>query len=926
MIPMRTDTGRTEEKQTTKERVLIILQKSTTLIKKLKFYQDISTQGFNLGDYTEMIGVLEKIKTAVTRVKTEYFDKNKPLGFQKERTLNEELLPEFEKDIKRDEKEVKQSINNASNMTNPTDEQLAQKAYGCIMLEREELISIPQVPVDSELLGDVELNRLNTSFQQILRTLNPKQQLDTMLAMSTAQVMAQLVKQQVAQIKAITDPLSKRFLLLRRKLNSYNAILDMVSQLAIDLRKMLNIIESYGKDITNDEITLTPLLQPIPAATFSGDVKKNLVETTAEFTTREGELQTQKQRLEKTLTQLGEEHQKQIHEARTLFGQTTTSLQSIIGRVPKKSHVAKKLQVIDNKFNATLNSQEPPHLVIKELIAINRELTSLYVTNLTTLSSNLYKKITVIAKPLLANFEGTRKEFLECKFTIMDEDQTEINDFLEMFVNFENLKPCNDIERLDNDLKRVNLLKTNLPTLAEKIRSNLADYDLVYSKSTNPKLIKFIGAFKMMPHNQVEHLLKILIHKYNSRRYCTDANNLCNAIHANIFRLGVGHIVLYEKHLIDLDYEKAPFVIKAIQYFRKTHKKSRENYYDNSTLGDATKTTALYCLLREDIRFEAIDTFMQHGMHTVMKEEPSGPEAWQTDETKRENKYRNTTIAKLIKHPDPRIQGDRLALLRTAIIDLKLDAPFLLVAIINGDPSPTLPKDLSQAISPPDTEHKDAEPEHKKHEDPLQKILLQHKNKPYNITILKVLLQATELVEKNNCNSLQYFTEGKRDLIIAKISAYYTKNNLRKLLGLLRDRNNEPEPDIKNRALLIKGLSDYIKKYRKNDKNDEVTESLATYLNYSTNIILQPGDVADKKQELINLASDTFHNRHLPRRIFLDFVQVLTGLFLLIVPIRWCMGQSGLFSFAKTNREIAVIKEVGRIDDLAVAIATRTGG
>ena len=78
-------------------------------------------------------------------------------------------------------------------------------------------------------------------------------------------------------------------------------------------------------------------------------------------------------------------------------------------------------------------------------------------------------------------------------------------------------------------------------------------------------------------------------------------------------------------------------------------------------------------------------------------------------------------------------------------------------------------------------------------------------------------------------------------------------------------------------------------------------------------------EVSIKYKKLQQLAKNTFNHRHIGWRVLADILQIITGAFIVMMPIRALTGKSVLFSQAKTARQ-------EKIEEIANAIMSVEAG
>ena len=142
---------------------------------------------------------------------------------------------------------------------------------------------------------------------------------------------------------------------------------------------------------------------------------------------------------------------------------------------------------------------------------------------------------------------------------------------------------------------------------------------------------------------------------------------------------------------------------------------------------------------------------------------------------------------------------------------------------------------------------------------------------------------------------LQYMSH-TRDLAIANLQFTTTHNksvNLPSALFLIQT--------------IAKFVINYAPKFKDAATNHMLKKSMQSFYEKSIPLILQEDSPIALKHALNQLARKTFAHRHVLRYV-LDFIQLISLTFLIIMPIRTSMGKSCLFSSKPTDRELQVNK------------------
>ncbi|CAM4439343.1 MAG: hypothetical protein LEGION0398_MBIBDBAK_01393 [Legionellaceae bacterium] len=183
-----------------------------------------------------------------------------------------------------------------------------------------------------------------------------------------------------------------------------------------------------------------------------------------------------------------------------------------------------------------------------------------------------------------------------------------------------------------------------------------------------------------------------------------------------------------------------------------------------------------------------------------------------------------------------------------------------------------------------------------------------------------------------DCKNYNFLTT-KDFIAILRVIFHCDKENISSILENLHISFYERTRDVNHQTFdankllekqigLVLKLNEYVNGYTA--ANDKIKKSLKDFLVESINILFKitendkkrdkecflniKDEVSIKYQKLQQLAKNTFSHRHIGRRVLADILQIITGAFIVMMPIRAIKGKSLLFSQDKTARQEAIEK------------------
>lgn len=140
-------------------------------------------------------------------------------------------------------------------------------------------------------------------------------------------------------------------------------------------------------------------------------------------------------------------------------------------------------------------------------------------------------------------------------------------------------------------------------------------------------------------------------------------------------------------------------------------------------------------------------------------------------------------------------------------------------------------------------------------------------------------------------------------------------NNGSQLNNVLRLNKSGNIQELDQMIKVYKELANKLSTLEEKIKNPKkLKEESAIYLPKALSILLDRKPLEEKRDNLNTLAKETFkpHRSRKNLRKAVDIAQILTGLFLIIMPIRAAFGRSALFSKSKTTGAKAVTSTINK--------------
>ncbi|CAM4442591.1 MAG: hypothetical protein LEGION0398_MBIBDBAK_00603 [Legionellaceae bacterium] len=128
-----------------------------------------------------------------------------------------------------------------------------------------------------------------------------------------------------------------------------------------------------------------------------------------------------------------------------------------------------------------------------------------------------------------------------------------------------------------------------------------------------------------------------------------------------------------------------------------------------------------------------------------------------------------------------------------------------------------------------------------------------------------------------------------------------------KLTALLENIDIKIE-NIPEKVNLLLELDKLIKDYSVNYPKDR--KLMLSFLSETIETLINDKPINQQITDIKAAACAKFLHRDYGKRILTDILQIITGAFLIIMPIRYSQGEHLLFSRTKTNREIKVLKHL----------------
>lgn len=197
--------------------------------------------------------------------------------------------------------------------------------------------------------------------------------------------------------------------------------------------------------------------------------------------------------------------------------------------------------------------------------------------------------------------------------------------------------------------------------------------------------------------------------------------------------------------------------------------------------------------------------------------------------------------------------------------------------------------------------------------------------RPHKLSLMKQLtqFQCADIVEarKNlriitRYHSIEWLKE-ERNMGQLKNSFLYNALIILKenKIKLTRKMMTDKSIDLNNMAVVIDKIDYFIQNYV---TNKLVLAELKRFQDSYPPLLLTKDSIAVKKQKLSDLAKTHFHHQHYPQRFIADFLQCITGAFLIIMPVRYfAWGKHPFFTKEKTNREKEILSTMAEVKHAA---------
>ena len=154
-----------------------------------------------------------------------------------------------------------------------------------------------------------------------------------------------------------------------------------------------------------------------------------------------------------------------------------------------------------------------------------------------------------------------------------------------------------------------------------------------------------------------------------------------------------------------------------------------------------------------------------------------------------------------------------------------------------------------------------------------------------------------------------------------KVHEYIKENKYGStLLRRLRLANQTPEPYCFTQMSQFMGafntyLDSMVSEYNKSD-SDDFKKVVERYRRRTMQILLTVSSPQSKKECLEKLTSDTFKQENQQFNVFLDLFQILSQLWIVIIPVRLALNKSAFFSEEKSKIHHDISRLTERLDGL----------